>query len=615
MDTYYSEQSKVPSADLLWKGAVIGCLIIKPFMFYGLMDIRINLLFLWASTALILVLLFGCFKNAWIPYVLYGVLSLLMFLDVTFNAYFNNYLSINDAGSIRFLPEVLDMVSEVIRPEFWLLFIDLPLIAFVLAKTGFNWNRRKWPQAVLLTWVISFLLLGSVSLSSSLRSAGNLEFFSAHIKDMLQSTTGFGKQDIELLGTFHYSIDKGRQDELFGIAKGRDLIVIQVESLQDFVIDREYEAQEITPVLNSLIRERGTLYFDHYYMQIGAGNTSDAEFATNNSIYGSEKSYTYDLYKNNSFRGLPILLKEAGYSTVAMHGYEGGFWNRCEMYPSLGFDTFIDCEGYEPTATHGWGILDEEFYLQSVEYLKKQSRPFYSFMISLSNHTPFEMEKKYCRLKLSKEHRNTRFGNYLNSTAYTDYAIGVLLDALKEAGLYENSIIAIYGDHFGLTIKDGNNEELMTEFLGKPYCFDEMANVPLIIHIPREIINERVSIAGGQLDFMPTMAYLMGFENLDTVYLGQNLIKAEEGFVAQNRYAPLGSFITNEIAFLMSSDNVFENGKAWFVETGEEAPLDGLVHLADRSAALIAVSEKYLEEDSIYGALRANTAEEADRRE
>ena len=114
---------------------------------------------------------------------------------------------------------------------------------------------------------------------------------------------------------------------------------------------------------------------------------------------------------------------------------------------------------------------------------------------------------------------------------------------------------------------------------------------------------------------MPTMAYLMGFENLDTVYLGQNLIKAEEGFVAQNRYAPLGSFITNEIAFLMSSDNVFENGKAWFVETGEEAPLDGLVHLADRSAALIAVSEKYLEEDSIYGTLRANTAEEAGRRE
>lgn len=98
-----------------------------------------------------------------------------------------------------------------------------------------------------------------------------------------------------------------------------------MEALQNFVINREYEGQEITPNLNRLIRHEGTIYFDRYYMQIAAGNTSDAEFATNNSIYGSEKSYTYELYKENTFRGLPVLLKERGYSTIAMHGYDGDF--------------------------------------------------------------------------------------------------------------------------------------------------------------------------------------------------------------------------------------------------------------------------------------------------
>ena len=130
-------------------------------------------------------------------------------------------------------------------------------------------------------------------------------------------------------------------DLLFGIAEGRNLIVLQMEALQNFVINRDYYGHEITPVLNNLIKDKGTIYFDNYYMQIAAGNTSDAEFATNNSLYGSVNSYTYEIYKNNTFRGLPVLLKERGYSTIAMHGYDGSFG--AERYVSpRSFDTFID---------------------------------------------------------------------------------------------------------------------------------------------------------------------------------------------------------------------------------------------------------------------------------
>lgn len=636
-----------------WKWLVVGCLIIKPLLFYRLMGIQFNLLFLWVATALILILLFGSFKKLWVPYGLYVLFSALMFCDVTYNAYFNGYLSLNVIGSAKYLGDVGDVVKAVIRPEFWLLFVDLPLLAVgifrlstirkerlgvsgrerlalsgkkrlavvgkerlavseekrlavtgekrlvVAEKEWLSPMRKEWFSAVLLVGMVSFLVLGSISLSSTLRSAGNLEFFSVRIKDMLQTTTTFGTQHADLGEEASYVVEEEQQDSLFGIARGKNLIVIQMEALQNFVINREYEGQEITPNLNRLIREEGTLYFDRYYMQIAAGNTSDAEFATNNSLYGTEKSYTYELYKENTFRGLPVLLKERGYSTVAMHGYDGAFWSRKEMYPVQGFDRFIDAEGYEPSVVHGWGILDEEFYLQSVDYLKEQVQPFYSFMVSLSNHTPFVMNEEYCRLNLSEKHRGTRFGNYLNSTAYADYAIGVFLDVLKEAGLYENSVIAIYGDHFGLAQRDENNEELMSEFLGKPYRFDGMANVPLIIHIPGEEVNETFSIAGGQMDFLPTMAYLMGFEELDTIYLGQNLLTAEAGFVAQNRYAPRGSFITDDIIFMMSYDMVFENSRAWAIDTGEEVPLEGLKSLADRSVALIAASEKCLEEDSI----------------
>ena len=180
---------------------------------------------------------------------------------------------------------------------------------------------------------------------------------------------------------------QGREN-LFGAAKGRNLIVIQLEAFQNFAINREYEGQELTPFLNSLVNEQESVYFDHYYYQVGSGNTSDAEFATNNSILGTMSSYTYTLYQQNYFRGLPVLLKEQGYETAAMHAYEKTFWNRENIYPSLGFDHFFDSDYYEDDEDYtGWSVVatnDKSFYHQSIDAMKTMKEPFYSFMITLS---------------------------------------------------------------------------------------------------------------------------------------------------------------------------------------------------------------------------------------
>lgn len=581
----------------MWVWPISALLIIKPLIFYNLMGIRSNLILLWIITSAIMFFMFASFKRSWIPFIIYFLLSILMFADITFNGYFNGYLSVDSMGSAKYLPEVLDVIKEVVHPKFWLIFYDIPLLALALWKVDIRPLKTRWYIRMLPLFIIVFMVTGSVSSSSILRSAGNLEFFSFHSKDIIETYTGFGKLEVSAMEASSYEVLEDREKSLFGIGEGRNLIVIQMEALQNFVINMDYEGVEITPVLNSLTGDDGSIYFDNYYMQIAAGNTSDAEFATNNSIYGSEKSYTYELYKENTFRGLPILLKERGYNTIAMHGYEGSFWSRKDMYPAQGFDEFIDAEGYKPTVEHGWGILDEEFYAQSADYLEDMRQPFYSFLVSLSNHTPFTMEEEYCRLELKEEHKATRFGNYLNSTAYSDYALGVFIDALKEKGLYDNSIIAIYGDHFGLAEKDEDNEVYMTGFLGKPYRFDDMANIPLIIHIPGQDINRTMSIAGGQIDFLPTIAYIMGFEELDTVFLGRNLFTARSGFVAQTRYAPLGSFITDDVMFLMAPDRVFENGRAWNTKTGEDVSIEGLRSLYEKSVALVLTSEKYLEED------------------
>jgi phosphoglycerol transferase MdoB-like AlkP superfamily enzyme len=650
---------------------------LKLLFFYRLIGVTSNFFFVWLITCILTYILFTSFKNKWIPAVMFLLLSILMFCDVTYSSFFNRYLSVNMLGAAGFLGDIIESIKEVLKPWFFLILADAVLVLAALtvrqsklrkgkdetepseitesaeteevpdpwieeltqtetaeeepeaeeeteAGTGLTGSNRTARKArrkrkkKFLEWVsdhkkpvtallIISLLVFNFSGSFMITSLSNQEIYSYHIKDILMKLTG-NKMD-RTGSEFMYSITDSYETEkngpLFGVAKGRNLIVIQIESMQNFVINKTYNGQEITPNLNQIIKG-DTVYFDHYYQQVGSGNTSDAEFATNNSIYGSLSSYTYKLFENNYFRGLPILLKEQGYETAVFHAHENrSFWNREKAYQSLGFDTFYggiggtDKDQYDMTEWMGWGLTDTEFFQQSMPYLKEMTQPFYSFIITLSHHHPYLMLDKYRFIDLLPEDEGTIFGNYLNSAAYTDYAIGQLIQQLKDEGIYDNSIIALYGDHLGLTKTDEEIKESVSNFLGKEYDYDTMMNIPLIITVPGadRAVNQTVGISGGQLDFLPTIAYLMGFESLDTVYLGHNLLTIDTGFVAEQTYMIKGSFFQDDIVYEMSRDGVFENGRAWNQRTGEKVPIRDCYEGYMKSMGIINTSEYILKND------------------
>jgi len=450
------------------------------------------------------------------------------------------------------------------------------------------------------------LLIVNITGSSLIKSVSNQEIITYHIKDVIYKA--FAITEGENLAAFKGAYNNEKIGPLFGIAKDRNLIVIQLESFQNFVIGLEYNGQEVTPNLNRLLFEN-TAYFDNYYQQIGSGNTSDAEFASNNSIYGSLMSYTYKLYgKQNYFRGLPVMLKERGYDTAVFHAYENkNFWSRKDAYPNMGFDRFYgglnDRPGdgvYEMKEWMGWGLTDTYFYEQTIDLMEELKEPFYSYVISLSNHHPYIMLDHYQFIKLLPEDEGNIVFNYLNSAAYTDHALAWFLGALKEKGVYNNSIIAIFGDHVGLTHSD-EIDASMEKLFGKPYDFDMLMNVPLMITIPgaEKDIRQTISTAGGQLDFFPTIAYLMGFDELDTLYLGHNLFSVKEGLVAEQTYMTKGSFFKNDMAFEMSRDGVFEHGRAWNIKTGAKISLSECYDDYVKAMEIINTSEFILKSDAV----------------
>ncbi|MCI8625614.1 MAG: LTA synthase family protein [Lachnospiraceae bacterium] len=384
----------------------------------------------------------------------------------------------------------------------------------------------------------------------------------------------------------------------YKLAEGRNLILVQIEALQSMMLQAEYEGQELMPNVNQLLKE-DTLYFDRYYATIGKGNTADAEFATLNSLYPVIDRECYELYQTNTYDGLPWMLKERGYSTFGVHGYLGDFWNRNYAYPYQGIDEYYSIEDLDDSDQIGLGISDKSMFRQAAALMEEQEGPFFSFLVTLTNHHPYQLPEELSEIKLKEEHEGTKFGSYLQTVHYTDQAIAVLIEELKARDLYENSVLVFYGDHHGLNKNMDDNEIYVSEWLGREYDYDEMFRIPLIIHIPGIGYSETVSTLGGQIDFLPTIANLMDLE-LDHPYiLGRDLYNAEEGFVAFTAYLFEGSFAKDGVMFEISREGLFEGSRAWVIGTGEELDIENYYEDYEKAVKLKQTSKDILEQDLI----------------
>lgn len=537
------------------------------------------------------------------------VVNIIMLIDILYFRYFNGLPSVGSLGMMGELTEAKESIPHLFRLSD-LLLVLLPCLPFLkkylpsqepLDHKEESTSIPLWQKAYL-----GIVLLGAVVVLSPLTTIQShqlktMEFFTYHIKDLISG--GVKEEPAEGGGSILNSLLKEEktyvQTPYNGIGEGKNVIVIQVESLQDFVINRDYEGQPITPHLNKLVSQG--VYFNRYYQQLGKGNTSDAEFASLNSLYPVLFGQAYTQFKDNTFYGLGAMLKDQQYKTAYFHGNDGSFYSRRDIYKKHGFQNFYELKDYQydQEQLSGFGLNDESFVVQSLDKMKDYEEPFFSFLITLTSHHPYEIKDEMKRLQLNKKDKGTLFGNYLQAVHYTDQAIGLFIEGLKEAGLYDNSVIAIYGDHYGLNCKNATVAPRLEEFLGYTYDFDEMMNIPLIITAKgmEPKISERV---GGQVDFLPTIAHVMGMEERLTPYvLGDNLFNEDKGLVPQQSYMLKGSFISDDLVYEMSRDGIFKNGRAWSPKTHEPVDVDLCYELYEKSIKKINQGLAVLQQDPL----------------
>ena len=217
------------------------------------------------------------------------------------------------------------------------------------------------------------------------------------------------------------------------------------------------------------------------------------------------------------------------------------------MYPALGYDRYFNLSDYVGTEqmSVGWGLKDKEFFEQSIPKLKSLPQPFYTKFITLTNHFPFLLnpEDQYV------DEFNSESGvvnRYFPTVRYTDEALKQFIKQLKAEGLYDNSVIVIYGDHYGIS---ENHNAAMAQFLGKdaitPFDSMQLQRVPLIIHVPGQE-GKVISKVSGQIDIKPTLLHLLGIKTNKSVEFGTDLFIKEEDPLMVMRD---GSFVSEDYVY------------------------------------------------------------------
>lgn len=574
---------------------ILGILLgLKFILFTSLIKVEFNRFTIIAMSTLISMIIIYMIYNSKVKdkdnkaMIFYGLISLLLLMDSTYFAYFNMLPSIIALKQVGQLTAVGDSIKMLLRPSILILILDVPFLIYAMKKTKlkkyFTLKAKKS-----LPGILTIILMGIfffTYISGEIRSITSQELFSYHGLDITNRIINIGKtgimEDIVTEEDIEEFKDRARLKEgkYTGIGRGKNLIVIQVEGLQDFVIDLKQGGMEISPNLNKLTKDKSTLYYDEYFQLLGRGNTSDSEFVTHNSIHPSMEEPTYSMYHDNAFYGLPWLLRDNGYEAWAFHGFEKDFWNRNIAYKNQGFQRFISEEDYhfDDKDIIGFGINDKDFFQQSIDYIKEMDRidenPFYAFLITLTSHTPFKMPEEYEVLDIDEEYKNNMIGDYLQSIHYTDEAIGEFIQGLKDEGLYEDSVIVIYGDHFAISAAQ-EESKLMSKLLNRGYDFDEMMNIPLIIHIPEEKLGEKVSKVASMLDFYPTISNIMGYDNTKGLVFGRDLNNYQgQNLVKPQTYMLKGSFIDEDILFEIARDGVFSRSRAINRKTREKLDVE-----------------------------------------
>lgn len=361
--------------------------------------------------------------------------------------------------------------------------------------------------------------------------------------------------EMELLENTYSEQTAHKKNKYTGFFKGKNVIFIQLEGMDSWLI-----TPEDTPNLYGMLNN-SLVFNNHYSYYTGGGSTFNSELAVSTG-YITPISYTKNPYSftgNTFLYSLPRQLKNAGYSANGFHMNTGEYYTRDINYKNWGYDNYyslMDDGNYEDASYQ----LDRELILNEFFYEKifRQKSPFMHYIITYTPHTPFSITSETAKLIMSElegqegevpvaaepqaeeppqEGETATEGEEAEPqvseeevarlfASETDKMMGLLLQALKDNGLLRNTIIVAYADHYLYTL---NDKTILDQY--KTTENNLINETPFFIW-SNGMRRRDFDKVNSQIDILPTVLNLLGIKYNDEWYIGRDIMDPDyQGYV------------------------------------------------------------------------------------
>ena len=537
------------------------------------------------------------FKRSSIFYIsvisIYTLLFIWLFSNAIYYREFSDFVTVNTMMASSSVSAGLgEAALGLFRPWDIIYLLDFPILGFLMYKKHIRIDHRPFNKraSFAVTALSSMLFTANLFLAEIdrpqlltrgfsnyyvVRALGLPAFLGYSGNQTYQANKERSKasaEDLKPVEEYIKSHYAEPNKDYFGIAKGRNVIYLHLESFQQFLIDYKLEIEgkqyEVTPFLNSLYHSNSTLAFPNIFNQVKAGKTSDAETMLETGLFGlNQGSFMVNYGGTNTQQAAPFILSKEGYTSAVFHGNAGSFWNRNTTYKQWGYNYFFDQSYFSKLTDQNsfqYGLNDKIMFKDSIKYLEHMQQPFYAKYITVSNHYPYttSLIGDEIGFPLAKTKDETING-YFATANYLDSSIKAFFDYLKASGLYENSIIVLYGDHYG--ISNSRNPDLAS-LIGKnsetwsSYDNAMLQRVPYMVVVPGMTSGKIINTYGGQIDILPTLEHLLGIDSSKFIQVGQDLLSSQHQQIVTFRST--NNFVTPKYTSY--------SGRTYYTETGQE---------------------------------------------
>ena len=468
-------------------------------------------------------------------------------------------LSAASEGSSYFL-ETLKNITP------WMYIVIIISIALmILTYRNFIKNKKNNYKYLLISSLV-FIIIHTIIPYTLGSSTTKLEWNAWNNKRNVYNTFNDNNKSMELTGLFEYNFrniyvtyfkkeDNSNDDSLAyletiftdenthlneytGLFEGKNLILVQLESIDNFLVN-----DEVMPILSNLKRQ-SINFSNHFSFVNGGGSTFNSEFMVNTG-YATPYSYNQNAYtfsKNNFDYSLPNLFKSVGYTVNAFHMNSSEYYSRGINYKNFGYNSYNGLkdlgiyenkEYYLDTEL----LLNEEFNSKIFNMENPLNQNFVSYIITYSAHLPFSKTSGVCSMLLTEEEKNNPDYNPSEldclkiQAGETDRMVGLLMDNLKEKGLYDNTVVVFFADHYVYTVSD---KSILSSYKDTE---TNLINQTDFFIWSSDIKPTTITKATSQLNILPTLLNLFNLYDHPSYYVGEDALDdSYSGYVFFNDY-------------------------------------------------------------------------------